>query len=305
MKTIAVLLLSLFFKTFILAQVPVTCDNADVQADVFYSKGTKKLYAGDLVCYYGSGQKASEGKIKNGKKEGLWVSYWDGAGKKDEINYINGLSDGSFVTYFKEGSVSSKGAYAKGNFNGPHESYFATGKVERKCVYVNGLLEGKIYSYNEDGILIREQSFEHGEEEGVQYTFNNKGMKIMEVGYKDGDEFKDGTYALWNDEGIQTYLGHYKMGIKVGVWKIWYDTGVLSSVCNYDQKGNIEGIKETYFKNGQLETQTTYTNNIPNGTYTAFYENGKPKLKGQYKNGKQDGEWMEWGPDNHLTKKTY
>jgi antitoxin component YwqK of YwqJK toxin-antitoxin module len=305
LKTIAVLSLMLVLGTVTLAQVSVTCDHADVEADVFYSKGTKDLYAGDVICYYLSGIKASEGKIKNGKREGLWITYWDGLGKKDEINYVNGISEDAFVTYFKEGGVSSKGTYEKGNFNGLHESYFITGKTERRSVYAHGLLEGKVYSYNENGVLIREQSFKHGEEDGVQYTFNDKGIKIMEIGYKDGDEFKDGTYALWNDEGIQTNLGHYTMGLKTGVWKTWYDNGVLCSICKYDKKGNLTEKKETYFKNGNLETRATYANNVLNGAYAEFYENGKPRSKGAYKNGKRSGEWMEWDQDNHLVKKIY
>jgi antitoxin component YwqK of YwqJK toxin-antitoxin module len=303
--TIAVLFLILVFETSALAQVSVTCDNADEEAGVFYSKGTKDLYTGDVICYYKSGVKASEGKIKNGKREDLWITYWDGSGKKDEINYVNGISEGPFVTYFKGGKVSSKGTYEKGNFNGPHESYFITGKTERRSVYAHGLLEGKVYSYNENGVLIHEQSFKHGEEDGVQYTFNDKGIKIMEIGYKDGDEFKDGTYALWNGEGTPTNLSHYTMGIKTGVWKTWYDNGVLSSVCEYDKKGNIKGKKETYFKNGNLETRATYVNNILNGAFVEFYENGKPKSKGAYRNGERSGEWMEWDPDNHFVKKIY
>ena len=47
-----------------------------------------------------------------------------------------------------------------------------------------------------------------------------------------------------------------------------------------------------------------YTENILDGKYTLFWENGNLRLSGIYKNGLQDGIWQQYNEDGILTLTT-
>jgi hypothetical protein len=47
----------------------------------------------------------NQGSIKNGKKEGYWVSYWPNGQLQYKGDYKNGKAEGYWVGYFEDGSV--------------------------------------------------------------------------------------------------------------------------------------------------------------------------------------------------------
>ena len=53
--------------------------------------------------YYKSGKKMAEGKMKNGKRDGMWVSYYENGNKWSENNYLEGVKDGKTSTWYPDG----------------------------------------------------------------------------------------------------------------------------------------------------------------------------------------------------------
>ena len=66
-----------------------------------------------------------------------------------------------------------------------------------------------------------------------------------------------------------------------------------------------EGISETFFQNGQLESRGTYKKGERHGLYEYYYKNGQVWEKSNFKNGKKDGLSQNFDEDGNLTKADY
>ena len=61
-----------------------------------------------------------------------------------------------------------------------------------------------------------------------------------------------------------------------------------------DTKNNIEGLRTSYYENGQKRTEGTYKDGELDGFSTLWYDNGQKNWEGTYKDGKEDGLWTYW-----------
>ena len=61
--------------------------------------------------------------------------------------------------------------------------------------------------------------------------------------------------------------------VKNGVVETYYDNGQLESRANYEN-GELNGLRETWYENGQLMTRTHYENGKLNGLCERWDERG-------------------------------
>jgi antitoxin component YwqK of YwqJK toxin-antitoxin module len=66
--------------------------------DTFYRKFTDVPFTGQVEGQY-------QGALKNGLREGSWVTYHDNGQLLEKGDYKNGRHDGSWMGYFDDGSV--------------------------------------------------------------------------------------------------------------------------------------------------------------------------------------------------------
>ena len=71
-------------------------------------------YTGKFKENYATGQLKSEGKYKNGEKEGLLKGYRDTGKLKKEENYKAGKEEGLVKTYYDTGKLEEKEIYKNG-----------------------------------------------------------------------------------------------------------------------------------------------------------------------------------------------
>jgi hypothetical protein len=88
---------------------------------LYYKKFTDEPFTGSLD------EGESWGVLKNGKREGPWVT-----------DYVNG-------------QLSWKGVFKSGKREGPWVAYWANGQLRFKGAYKNGDREGPWVGYNSDG----------------------------------------------------------------------------------------------------------------------------------------------------------
>mgnify|MGYP000844846537 CR=1 FL=1 len=126
-----------------------TCDWDDlVQRDgLHYKKFTDVPFTGKTT-----GQQ--QGKIKNGKREGHWVSYHENGQLWMKGDFKNGEEEGPWVFYYDSGELRKNGEFKNGEEDGPWEYYYYNdhGQLESKDNYENGvkplfLAVGIIYRY--------------------------------------------------------------------------------------------------------------------------------------------------------------
>lgn len=64
-----------------------------------------------------------------------------------------------------------------------------------------------------------------------------------------------------------------------------------------DEFGDKNGLYQSYYKNGQEKERFIYRNNIPQGEYIRFHDNGRVATEGFKKNGQWEGAFCSYFPD--------
>ena len=108
----------------------------------------------------------------------------------------------------------------------------------------------------------------------AQDTVKNywKNHQLMSVGVeKNGKE--DGHWVYYHYNGTKWTEGDYRNGVRVGVWKVWFDDGHISQEYHAD-----------------------------NGPFKSWYPSGAMESEGQFVNGKRDGQWTFYHPNGKIFK---
>lgn len=77
---------------------------------------------------------------------------------------------------------------------------------------------------------------------------------------------------------------HYKVDNQEGIRKTYYENGQLKEEANY-KNGKLDGEAKYYYKNGQLKEEANYKNGKLDGEAKTYYINGKIQNISQYSNG--------------------
>jgi len=111
------------------------------------------------------------GKMKNGKKDGLWTEWYPNKRKLEET-YKHGMLDG-FVSLF-----------------------YKTGQREWRHTYNNGQFDGLWTYWYEDGHKMKEGSFECGDSIGIWIWWDENGNVKKEKKYK---KRENAVWANYNE----------------------------------------------------------------------------------------------------------
>ena len=128
------LLISLFF----LISTPVvfgeeTYKMSDLvfRDGLYYKKFTDVPFTGKITG-------KNQGTIRNGKKDGPWVSYYENGQLQSRGTFKDGKKEGPAVGYHDNGQLLIKGTYKDDKRDGPFVSYHFNGKLRSKGTYKNG-----------------------------------------------------------------------------------------------------------------------------------------------------------------------
>ena len=122
----------------------VTKDDLVRRNGLYYQKFTDVPFTGEVEGKW-------KGSIKNGLKEGTWVTYYDNGQLWGKGDYKNGDEEGTWVEYWKNGQLFSKGNYTNGKREGTWVYYWGNGQLWKKGDYKNGEREGTWVWYHRDG----------------------------------------------------------------------------------------------------------------------------------------------------------
>ena len=123
-----------------------------------------------------SGNKVSEGTVKNKKRHGKWTYYFKGVKTiMSEENYVDGKLNGEVKTYFKNGTL-----------------------LETKN-YKNDVLEGKYQRFSEKGLLLHNLNYKNGKLHGPGEYFTSSGKIYTKGQY--ADNMKIGKWPVFDKNG--------------------------------------------------------------------------------------------------------
>ena len=141
----SVVLVVLLFPSLALGET-VKFEDLVERGEVYYKKFTDIPFSGTVT---GNPQ----GKLKNGIKDGPWVSYYDNGQLESKGTYKNDKKEGPWVYYHENGKLFSKGTYKDGKSEGPWVSYHDNGQLWSKGTYKDGKKEGPWVDYYKDGTV--------------------------------------------------------------------------------------------------------------------------------------------------------
>ena len=265
---------------------------------------------GDLQEWCENGQLRSKKIYVDGVIAGEFSTWYENGQMQSTVNYLDNKMDGAYSEWFENGQIRQEGSYVDNEFylatrwnneggilikdgNGKWVGKNAEGRKLWAKEYQDGRLisdwEYK-YEYYDNGQIKKESSFQGGQADGESTIFFEDG-KTREEGI-----WKEGEYLItnrWNKNGnliIKDGQGKISGKNKEGLvlWEKEFVDGKLEF-----QWDNVH----EYYENGQIKSETGYSENEKHGRYSIWYENGQIKEKGKNRLGAPYGFYESWLED--------
>jgi len=141
-------------------------------------------------------------------------------------------------------------------------------------------------SYDKEGNVRDRREFKGHDLHGLYISRYGAGLE--RVHFVEGK--RHGEYTITDQDGDVIASGEYDHGKKVGDWVSEDSYGATKE--RYDDDGKLNGVREVYGPNGKLRLREHYKDDLLNGTYEE-YADGEVVTKGEYVDGKREGEWLE------------
>jgi len=236
--------------------------------------------------YKETGEVADEGKVINGKLQGVWIN------PNDEylelIKYENGIKNGPFLSFYEfkpngSSKLNSKGYLKDGKFDGEYIKYYRNGGVEFINTYKNGAADGKYISFYVNGDIFSEKWYKMGILYGIEKHFSIDGEIEREIEWKNGK--MNGVLKNYKEDGKLRGYSTYKDDMLDGLYISYYDNGNLRNEMMY-KNGQLHGKENEYYQDGTLKSSKNYINGILDGEFKTFLPNGQLRQHMIFDNGK-------------------
>jgi antitoxin component YwqK of YwqJK toxin-antitoxin module len=155
------------------------------------------------------------------------------------------IAHGSYVRRHANGIVAAEGAYAEGRLHGPWSTYWSSGELQSRGEFLEGRRTGKWESFHENGALAASGHYRLGLRDGKWVYLDPQGSKLAgESGYYRAQsalypgrsrkllaETREGRWhgrwLLWWEDGRPLVDGHYRDGVRQGLFRLWHLDGSL------------------------------------------------------------------------------
>lgn len=205
---------------------------------------------------------------------------------QEQIIVVNGKRDSTGESYYESGCLQSKQTFVLGKLNGKSTFYYdSSGRKEIEVSHYLDKLDGLyiLFENNPKNDTIKVMSYKNNVYDGPQkeYFENSKLAKV--VYYKNG--VLNGKHQTYNYDGKLEIDMNFVDGKKHGTWKFYYPNGVEARVENWNM--NVKnGEFKTSTDKGIVLSREFFKKDIPEGTQTFNFADGKPRHTTVYEKGK-------------------
>ena len=190
----------------------------------------------------------------------------------------------------------------------------------------HGLWQGK---FEESGRVRYEGTFDHGRETGV-FTYYDDTKAHPVIATRDFTKGPDAVWAVFYDQQKNIVSqGALQNKKPSGKWVYYHKASKDTMTVEHYMEGTLDGVRTTYYRNGQIAEQEHYKNGKLHGSYKkysekgdvmeevnyvngltegpAVYRDGAGKIvtRGNYKGGKKDGLWEVYRDGKFLKKEKH
>jgi len=251
---------------------------------LFYEGNSSKLINGKVTIPGGlfeniEGQ--TKGKIKEGKRTGLWTIFYPSGKILSKTNWVNNLHEGLATEWYENGQKKSEAYYKDDKEDGLLTNWYENGQKELEFYVKDGEPNGPVNSWYENGQKEVEGNSKDGETNGLTTTWYENGQIKTKINYKDGK--LEGLATEWYENGQKKSQRNFKDHKLDGLCTSWYSNGNMQTEIIW---GNGIIISCSVWKpNGEKCTSTK----IDNGDGVIFFYNdeGQEVGKNYFKNGKE------------------
>ncbi|MCX6285390.1 MAG: toxin-antitoxin system YwqK family antitoxin [Bacteroidetes bacterium] len=198
------------------------------------------------------------------------------------------MKDGYRKFSYPDGKLSTEGLIREGKPDGYWKSYYENGKMKSEGNRKDFEIDSLWKFFNEDGKLILEINYKKGKKNGIRTSYLDK--ETIRENYK--NDIKDGyTRYYYQDGRIKLEIPFVK-GVEQGFGKEYATDGTIITLTEY-KKGFIVD---------RLRINRRDKNNLKQGKWFLFYENGNIKQEGTYLDDKKDGYFKDYTETGDLLK---
>ncbi|NJK97907.1 MAG: hypothetical protein HC905_26035 [Bacteroidales bacterium] len=131
-------------------------------------------------------------------------------------------------------------------------------------------------------------------------TSKTEGDTIFNQTDKQG--FKQGFWKGYYENKKIKYTGYFKDNKPVGVFKRYYDDGIIKAIMVYDQT-SIKTYATLYYQNGSKAAEGNYIGNLKDSTwnYYSFYDKSLSNRE-NYVKGKKEGLSISYYPSGKVSQ---
>ncbi len=199
-------------------------------------------------------------------------------------------NDGFQQFFYQNGKLSSEGTMKAGQPDGYWKSYYETGTLKSEGNRLNFKLDSIWKFYNPKGKLVLEITYQEGKRNGFKTSFLDR-ETIREYFIND---IKEKFTMYYHPDGWKKLEIPYIKGLEQGIGKEYNETGDIITITEYKKGYIVERLK--------INRKDKYDRK--QGRWMSFWENGKIRLEGTYKNNMKNGYFKEYSEKGDLIKIT-
>ena len=82
----------------------------------------------------------------------------------------------------------------------------------------------------------------------------------------------------------------------------YYPNGQVQMRGGFDKDGERHGPWKSWYDNGNVWSESEFSNGKRHGVNTVYYQNGKKRYQGQFDNDEESGNWVFWDELGNVQK---
>ena len=232
---------------------------------------------------------------KDGIPDGESVEYYEEGSIESIVHFRNNIVEGLTITYYENGNIDEKVNYKNNKMNGEAKSYDENGKLNGRTIFKDNIkLEEDVYKENE----ILKNTFKNGEL--VKQDICELNGTLRERRILNGDEMEYSTFYP-NGNVKQKILAKDKIIIKEQIYA--RNGNIMSNSFFSDGKPVTEYFE--YYPDGKLFRKISTINKMLNGDSIEYYPNGNIKEKVFFADNKMNGEAIKYYENGVVKEKAY
>jgi YD repeat-containing protein len=221
--------------------------------------------------------------------------------KEADAHWRHGKLDGPYDDFWHNGQKKSHGLYRAGKKEGEWEFYHNQFTLSSKGRFRDDLKEGQWSSFWENTALKSQGGFSAGKETGTWKEWTAKGEAASVNSCFEAND--TGRYVSYHANNTVKEDYQCRRGVPSGPYVKKDPDGVVVEKGGFDAQGRKQGTWEAFFSEGKPASRRTYAAGLEHDSAYAWDEAGRLRERAHFDSG--SGERLAYDSLGHLVERTH